>query len=62
MIARSVPAKALPRADSRSAEARTRVEAEAGTIVIMRAKGVRTLAAWCLGRGCNLFRVLDVIT
>jgi hypothetical protein len=20
----------------------------------------RTLAAWCLGRGCNYFRVLDV--
>jgi hypothetical protein len=26
----------------------------------MRANGVRTLAAWCLGRGCNHFRVLDV--
>jgi hypothetical protein len=26
----------------------------------MRANGVRTLAAWCLGRGCNYFRVLDV--
>jgi hypothetical protein len=25
-----------------------------------RANGVRTLAAWCLGRGCNHFRVLDV--
>jgi len=23
----------------------------------MRANGVRTLAAWCLGRGCNQFRV-----
>jgi hypothetical protein len=26
----------------------------------MRANGVRTLAAWCLGHGCNHFRVLDV--
>jgi hypothetical protein len=25
-----------------------------------RANGVRTLAAWCLYRGCNYFRVLDV--
>jgi hypothetical protein len=55
MIARSVPAKALPRADSRGAEVRTRVEAEAGTIVIMRANGVRTLAAWCIGRGWRSF-------
>jgi hypothetical protein len=28
--------------------------------VYMRANGVRTLAAWCLGRGCNHFRALDV--
>ena len=27
----------------------------------MRSHGVRTLAAWRLGRGCNHFRVLDVI-
>jgi hypothetical protein len=26
----------------------------------MRANGVRTLAARCLGRGCNHYRVLDV--
>jgi hypothetical protein len=26
----------------------------------MRANRVRTLAAWCLGRGCNHHRVLDV--
>jgi hypothetical protein len=26
----------------------------------MRENGVRTLAAWCLGRGCNHFRVFDV--
>ena len=26
----------------------------------MRANGVRTLAAWCLGRGCNHYRVLYV--
>jgi hypothetical protein len=26
----------------------------------MRANGVRKLAAWCLGRGCNHHRVLDV--
>ena len=26
----------------------------------MRANGVRTLAAWCLGRGCDHHRVLDV--
>jgi hypothetical protein len=26
----------------------------------MRANGVHTLAAWCLGRGCDHFRVLDV--
>jgi hypothetical protein len=30
------------------------------TLGNMRANGVRTLAAWCLGRGCNHFRVLDV--
>ena len=30
------------------------------TLGCMRANGVRTLAAWCLGRGCNHFRVLDV--
>jgi hypothetical protein len=28
----------------------------------IRAKGIRTLAAWCLGRGCNHHRVLDVDT
>jgi hypothetical protein len=26
---------------------------EAMTVGNMRANGVRTLAAWCLGRGCN---------
>jgi len=26
----------------------------------MRANGVRTLAAWCLGRGCNHLPALDV--
>jgi hypothetical protein len=30
------------------------------TLGNMRANGVRTLAAWCLGRGCNRHRVLDV--
>jgi hypothetical protein len=30
------------------------------TLGNMRANGVRTLAAWCLGRGCNHYRVLDV--
>jgi hypothetical protein len=32
------------------------------TLANMRANGVRTLAAWCLGRDCNHFRVLDVST
>jgi hypothetical protein len=27
----------------------------------MLANGERTLAAWCLGRGCNPCRVVDVI-
>ena len=31
-----------------------------GLLLNMRANGVRTLAAWCLGRGCNRHRVLDV--
>jgi hypothetical protein len=26
----------------------------------MRANGVRTLAAWCIGRGCNHHTILDV--
>jgi hypothetical protein len=30
------------------------------TLGNMRANGVRTLAAWCLGRGCNHCRVFDV--
>ena len=30
------------------------------TLGNMRENGVHTLAAWCLGRGCNHFRVLDV--
>jgi hypothetical protein len=30
------------------------------TLGNMRANGVRTLAAWCLGRGCNHFRIFDV--
>jgi hypothetical protein len=30
------------------------------TLGNMRANGVRALAAWCLGRGCYHFRVLDV--
>jgi hypothetical protein len=29
------------------------------TLGNMRANGMRTLAAWCLGRGCIHFRVLD---
>jgi hypothetical protein len=30
------------------------------TLGNMCANGVRTLAAWCLGRACNHFRVVDV--
>jgi len=30
------------------------------TLGSMRANGMRMLAAWCLGRGCNHFRVLNV--
>jgi hypothetical protein len=30
------------------------------TLGNMRANGVRTLAAWGLGRGCNHYGVLDV--
>jgi hypothetical protein len=30
------------------------------TLDNMRANGVRTLAAWCGGRGCNHLRVFDV--
>jgi hypothetical protein len=30
------------------------------TLGNMRANGVRTLAAWCLGRGCDDYRVFDV--
>jgi hypothetical protein len=30
------------------------------TLGNMRANGARTLAAWCLGRGCKHFRVIDV--
>ena len=30
------------------------------TLFNMRASGVRTLAVWCLGRGCNHESVLDV--
>ena len=30
------------------------------TLANTRANSVRTLAAWCLGRGCNHFRILDV--
>jgi hypothetical protein len=30
------------------------------TLGNMRANGVRTLAAWCLGRGCDHFRIVDV--
>jgi hypothetical protein len=30
------------------------------TLGNMRANGVRTLAAWCLGRSCNHHRILDV--
>jgi hypothetical protein len=33
---------------------------EVRTLGNMRANDVRTLAAWCLGRGCNHFRVLNV--
>jgi hypothetical protein len=32
------------------------------TLANMRANGVRTLAAWWLGCGCNHHRVLDVST
>jgi hypothetical protein len=37
-------------------------ELEIGFVTLgnMRANGVRTLAAWCLGRDCNHHRVLDV--
>jgi hypothetical protein len=30
------------------------------TLGNLRANGVHTLAAWCLGRGCNHNRILDV--
>ena len=30
------------------------------TLGNMRANGVRTLAVWCLGRGCNHASILDV--
>jgi hypothetical protein len=30
------------------------------TLGNMRGNGVRTLAAWCLGRGCDHFRVLGL--
>jgi hypothetical protein len=30
------------------------------TLGNMRPNGMRTLAAWCLGRGCNHFWVFDV--
>jgi hypothetical protein len=30
------------------------------TLSNMRAKGARTLAAWCLGRGCKTTGVLDM--
>jgi hypothetical protein len=30
------------------------------TVGNMRANGVRTLAAWCLGRGCNHSSILTV--
>jgi len=30
------------------------------TLGNMRENGVLTLAAWCLGRGCDHYRVLDV--
>jgi hypothetical protein len=30
------------------------------TLGNMRANGVRTLAAWCLGRGCDQVGILDV--
>jgi hypothetical protein len=30
------------------------------TLSNMRANGVRTLAAWCLGRGCNYHFILRV--
>jgi hypothetical protein len=33
---------------------------KAMTIANMRANGVRTLAAWCLGRNCGHSAVLDV--
>ena len=32
------------------------------TLGNMRANGVRTLAAWCLGRSCNHHFILDVST
>jgi hypothetical protein len=31
------------------------------TLGNMRANGVRTLAAWCLGRGCNRHSILAAI-
>jgi hypothetical protein len=30
------------------------------TVANMRTNGVRTLAAWCLGRGCDHHFILDV--
>ena len=41
---------------------RTRLMLSTGLPMILgniRAKGIRTLAAWCLGRGYNHFRVVD---
>jgi hypothetical protein len=37
-------------------------ELEIGFVTLgnMRANGVRTLAAWCLGRGCDHHRVLEL--
>jgi hypothetical protein len=40
----------------------TQNEIEIGFVTLgnMRANSVRTLAAWCLGRGCNHHRVLGL--
>jgi hypothetical protein len=38
----------------------TQVEINRAALLCMRANGERLHAAWCLGRGCNHFRVLDV--
>jgi hypothetical protein len=38
----------------------TQVEINRAALLCMRENGVRTLAVWCLGRGCNHSHILDV--